>query len=196
MRRSIKKSKGRQPSDAVASGSQVATPASSSSATGDSYFWGLRPGRPTPAARPAGWYPSSEGFEDYWDGRSWTARRQAVDGGWLAVSRSGTPSPQRTTTNGAPATADAPPVPTEPVIAPPAADLPRGFPGASPPTRLSPEESYYYGLRPGRPVTTGRPVGWYSSGTNGSVQEDYWDGRAFSARRRLVDGGWVVVPMS
>jgi hypothetical protein len=114
----------------------------------------------------------------------------------LAVSRSGTPAPQRTTTNGAPVPADAPPAPAGPVVAPAASEVPRGFPGASPPTRLSAEESYYIGLRPGRPVTTGRPVGWYPSGGNGSVQEDYWDGRAFAARRQLVDGGWVVVPMS
>jgi hypothetical protein len=83
-----------------------------------------------------------------------------------------------------------------PSPAPPRSEVARGFPGASAPTRLSPGESSYYGLGPKRSVTTGRPVGWYPSGGNDSGLEEYWDGRSWTARRQLVNGGWATVPMS
>jgi hypothetical protein len=203
MRRLTKWSKTDRPSRDAAGAAgppPVTATAPAAPAEGESYFWGLRPGRPTQGARPVGWYPSEAGAgqEDYWDGRSWTGRRQAIDGGWAVLSMNATPAPApaRPPAATAPLPADAAPLATGPVLAPPGAEIARGFPGASAPTRLSPGESYYYGLRPGRTVTTGRPVGWYPSGGNDSGQEDFWDGRSWTARRQLVNGGWAAVPMS
>jgi hypothetical protein len=201
MRRLTKRAKAHRSSRveaAAADPSTVTTTATGAPAAGESYFWGLRPGRATQGARPVGWYPSDAvaGQEDYWDGRSWTGRRQAVDGGWAVMSTTATPAPTRPPAGTAPAAAGATPLDTGPVMAPPGAEIARGFPGASVPTRLSAEESYYYGLRPGRTVATGRPVGWYPSGGNDSGQEAFWDGRSWTARRQLVDGGWAAVPMS
>lgn len=63
---------------------------------------------------------------------------------------------------------------------------PRSNPGAA-----------YAGAPPnaGSPDMTGQPPGWHRSGAVGAGEQSYWDGTAWTARRRWQNNAWVDLPM-
>jgi hypothetical protein len=72
-----------------------------------------------------------------------------------------------------------------------------GGPGTyGPPAGRPPATSPFPGVGPPPPVATQvRPMGWHR--VDESTDEQYWDGRSWTARRRPKgDGGWVIIPVS
>jgi hypothetical protein len=44
------------------------------------------------------------------------------------------------------------------------------------------------------PGSDGQPPGWVKTGPMGSGEESYWDGAAWTAKRRWSEGAWVDLP--
>jgi hypothetical protein len=42
---------------------------------------------------------------------------------------------------------------------------------------------------------TGQPPGWQRSGAVGAGEQSYWDGSAWTARRRWHNNAWVDLPV-
>jgi hypothetical protein len=61
--------------------------------------------------------------------------------------------------------------------------LPQRPPGSPPPATAAPD-------------LAGQPPGWHKSGAVGSGEQSYWDGSAWSARRRWSGGAWVDIPLA
>jgi hypothetical protein len=51
----------------------------------------------------------------------------------------------------------------------------------------------------GQPATSGpspeQPSGWYRSGTIGAGEQSYWDGQAWTGKRKWSNSAWVELPM-
>jgi hypothetical protein len=58
------------------------------------------------------------------------------------------------------------------------------LPGVAPPPPPSPPES-----------PASQPSGWYRTGPVGGGEQGYWDGQAWTARRKWTNGEWVDLPV-